>query len=104
MISSLLQNVGMRPRVYYPLTNFRGGQGPMPPPPPLNTQTLQTYLFYKYYKNLSVTLYSHNFLACARLGIHDALVEADDSQRSLGCVLIYTRTALCRSREGTDAG
>ena len=37
MISSLLHLVGLRPRVYYTLTNFRGGgQGPLGPPP-LNT-------------------------------------------------------------------
>ena len=37
MISSLLHLVGLRPRVYYTLTNFRGGgQGPLAPPP-LNT-------------------------------------------------------------------
>ena len=36
MISSLLHLVGLRPRVYYTLTNFRGGgQGPLGPP--LNT-------------------------------------------------------------------
>ena len=34
MISSLLHLVGLRPRVYYSLTNFRGGgQGPLAPPP-----------------------------------------------------------------------
>ena len=34
MISSLLHLVGLRPRVYYTLTNFRGGggQGPLGPP------------------------------------------------------------------------
>ena len=38
MISSLLHLVGLRPRVYYTLTNFRGGGGARPPwPPPLNT-------------------------------------------------------------------
>ena len=36
MISSLLHLVGLRPRVYYTLTNFRGG-GARPPWPPLNT-------------------------------------------------------------------
>ena len=35
MISSLLHLVGLRPRVYYTLTNFRGGgKAPLPPPPP----------------------------------------------------------------------
>ena len=36
MISSLLHLVGLRPRVYNTLTNFRegGGQGPLAPPPP----------------------------------------------------------------------
>ena len=33
MISSLLHLVGLRPRVYYTLINFRGG-GPRPPWPP----------------------------------------------------------------------
>ena len=35
MISSLLHLVGLRPRVYYTLTNFRGGGGgkaPLAPP------------------------------------------------------------------------
>ena len=33
VISSLLHLVGLQPRVYYTLTNFRGGgQGPLPPP------------------------------------------------------------------------
>ena len=36
MISSLLQLVGLRHRVYYTLTNFRGG-GKAPLAPPLNT-------------------------------------------------------------------
>ena len=35
MISSLLHLVGLRPRVYYTLTNFRGGG--KAPLPPLNT-------------------------------------------------------------------
>ena len=34
MISSLLHLVGLRPRVYYTLTNFRGGPRPPWPPPP----------------------------------------------------------------------
>ena len=34
MVSSLLHLVGLRPRVYYTLTNFwGGGQGPLGPPP-----------------------------------------------------------------------
>ena len=33
MISSLLHLVDLRPRVYYTLTNFRGGgKAPLPPP------------------------------------------------------------------------
>ena len=36
MISSLLHLVGLRPRVYYTLTNFRGG-AKAPLAPPLNT-------------------------------------------------------------------
>ena len=33
MMSSLIHLVGLRPRVYYTLTNFRGGgQGPLGPP------------------------------------------------------------------------
>ena len=39
MISSLLHLVGLRPRVYYTLINFRGGgQGPLGPS--LNTPML----------------------------------------------------------------
>ena len=34
MISSLLHLVGLRPRVYYTLTNFRGGGAIRPPWPP----------------------------------------------------------------------
>ena len=34
MISSLLHLVGLRPRVYYTLTNFRGGGGARPSWPP----------------------------------------------------------------------
>ena len=34
MISSLLHLVGLRPRVYYTLTNFRGGGARPPCPPP----------------------------------------------------------------------
>ena len=37
MISSLLHLVGLRPRVYYTLTNFRGGGAKASLPPPLNT-------------------------------------------------------------------
>ena len=33
MISSLLHLVGLRPRVYYTLTNFRGGGEAKAPPP-----------------------------------------------------------------------
>ena len=35
MISSLLHLVGLQPRVYYTLTNFRGGgaKAPLAPPP-----------------------------------------------------------------------
>ena len=36
MISSLLHLVGLRPRVYYTLTNFRGGGGGGGQGPPLN--------------------------------------------------------------------
>ena len=32
MISSVLHLVGLRPRVYYTLTNFMGGGGKAPPP------------------------------------------------------------------------
>ena len=34
MISTLLHLVGLRPRVYYTLINFRGGGGKAPLPPP----------------------------------------------------------------------
>ena len=39
MISSLLHRIGLRPRDYYTLTNFRGGGGgPRPPPQYANGQ------------------------------------------------------------------
>ena len=45
MISSLLHLVGLRPRVYYTLTNFRGGGVARPPwPPPLNTPMECSYI------------------------------------------------------------
>ena len=41
VISTLLHLiVGLRPRVYYTLTNFRGGGGKAPSAPPLNTPML----------------------------------------------------------------
>ena len=44
MISSLPHLVGLRPRVYYTLTNFRGG-GARPPWPPFNTPMLFSIIF-----------------------------------------------------------
>ena len=44
MISSLLHLVGLRPRVYYTLTNFRGG-GPRPPWPPPQYAIDKCYVF-----------------------------------------------------------
>ena len=45
MISSLLHLVGLRPRVYYTLTNFRGGGGGKAPlAPPLNTPMVSSGL------------------------------------------------------------
>ena len=41
MLSSLLHLVGLRPRVYYTLTNFRGGGGKALLPP-LNTPMRRT--------------------------------------------------------------
>ena len=52
MISSLLHLVGLRPRVYYTLTNFRGGgaRPPCPPPPQyanaISTSIVQLILQY----------------------------------------------------------
>ena len=45
MISSLLHLVGLRPRVYYTLTNFRGGA--TPPCPPLNTPMMTEIQYMK---------------------------------------------------------
>ena len=44
MISSLLHLVGLQPRVYYTLTNFRGG-GKAPLAPPLNTPMQIVHVF-----------------------------------------------------------
>ena len=45
MISSLLHLVGLRPRVYYTLINFKGGGKAPLSPPPLNTQERQSLGF-----------------------------------------------------------
>ena len=46
MISSLLHLVDLVPRVYYTLTNFRGGGGkaPLPPPQYANVQLDKIYI------------------------------------------------------------
>ena len=44
MISSLLHLVGLRPRVYYTLTNFRGGGAKAPWPPPQYANDIYIYL------------------------------------------------------------
>ena len=52
MISSLLHFVGLRPRVYYTLTNFRGGGGkawPSPPPQYANAILLCESTFIQLY-------------------------------------------------------
>ena len=47
VISTLLHLVGLRPRVYYTLTNFRGGGGGKPPlPPPSIRQCIHEYYMY----------------------------------------------------------
>ena len=46
MISSLLHLVGLRPRVYYTLTNFRGG-GARPPWPPPSVRQCPSYRFWR---------------------------------------------------------
>ena len=55
MISSLLHLVGLRPRVCYTLTNFRGmgggGQGPLAPPPQYANQIplfIIKHIYYSY--------------------------------------------------------
>ena len=48
MISSLLHLVGLRPRVYYTLTNFRGG-GKAPLAPPLNTPMGGTHNLFMFF-------------------------------------------------------
>ena len=52
MMSSLLHLVGVRPRVYYTLTNFRGGgQGPLGPPPQYANVTAAILNFEVIHKN-----------------------------------------------------
>ena len=49
MISSLLHLVGLRPRVYYTLTNFRGGGGGQRRlGPPLNTPMMTDIQYMKF--------------------------------------------------------
>ena len=60
MISSSLHLVGLRPRVYYTLTNFRGGGARPPWPPPLNTpMTVVTYQKLKYHTEAQPPLEQH---------------------------------------------
>ena len=67
MISSLLHLVGLRPRVYYTLTNFRGGaRPPWPPPQYANAGVLLlTYLLITYYLLLLYNVY-HTFYCIVR--------------------------------------
>ena len=50
MISSLLHFVGLRPRVYYTLTNFRGGGGKalLPPPQYVNDMNVKQLVHVAY--------------------------------------------------------
>ena len=49
MISSVLHLVGLRPLVYYTLTNFRGGGGGARPPwPPLNMSMMTEIQYMKF--------------------------------------------------------
>ena len=63
MISSLLHLVDLRPRVYYTLTNFRGGgaRPPCPPPQYANDTTYSFLIIYckSRYRTLSV-IYLHD--------------------------------------------
>ena len=63
MISSLLHLVGLRPRVYYTLTNFRGGGGgPRPPwPPPQYANVGKTYVGTHEYIGIAPTNISRSF-------------------------------------------
>ena len=59
MISSLLHLVGLRPRVYYTLTNFRGGGGAKAPlAPPSIRQCLLFLLCINDLPNVSDTLFA----------------------------------------------
>ena len=62
MISSLLHLVGLRPRVYYTLTNFRGGGARPPWPPLLNTPMLHCTL---HCTALHYTLYTIHYTLCS---------------------------------------
>ena len=55
MISSLLHLVGLQPRVYYTLTNFRGGGGKAPLAPPPQYANADALKFIKESKYLGFT-------------------------------------------------
>ena len=63
MISSLLHLVGLRTRVYYTLTNCRGGGGgPMPPWPPhlnmpMRTLTISRKWYFSYGTSSCITYF-----------------------------------------------
>ena len=69
MISSLLHLVGLRPQVYYTLTNFRGG-GCVARPPPLNTPMVPLYTLVFFSNTARATVIGqskdrHNSYACS---------------------------------------
>ena len=61
MISNLLHLVGLRPRVYHTLTNFKMGQGGLAPPPPPQYANVKCGMHSTVYFNIHVPV--HNIMS-----------------------------------------
>ena len=63
MISSLLHLVGLRPRVYYTLTNFRGGgcMAPLASPPIRQSTVIQHPKYKSKWKPECIDIYTQSF-------------------------------------------
>ena len=98
MISSLLHLVGLRPRVYYTLTNFRGGggQGPLAPPQYAN-ESVGSLFSRTVGKTIAgdVAFYDHHFLVYSEHEwIYNNILDVTDSESFVDIFLLSTFNVL----------